>query len=127
MSDEHEFDFDSDMINMIYGMTNLDKEIAQKGGLPKMKKLNPCPIRLKFSPYSWETNIISNDSRSIQFRLHYRVESDSWYGSISDSDDETFLTHFDVPDDSAYFMINIEDYEGAKDSHKEFLKRRKKK
>ena len=39
MSNEHEFDFDSDMLDMMYGMTDLDKEIARKGGLPKMKKL----------------------------------------------------------------------------------------
>ena len=38
--DYHEFDFDSDMIDMMYGMTDLDKEIARKGGLSNINKPN---------------------------------------------------------------------------------------
>ena len=123
MSNEHEYDFDSDMIDIMYGMTNLDKEIAQKGGLPKMKKLTG---NARWTPHTWRVDIISNDSRSIEFALHYRVKVDSWFASVSDTDD-TFTHSFDIPDDSAYFMLDIEDYERAKDSHKEWVRRKKRK
>ena len=117
----HEFDFDVEMHNMMYGMTDYDIHLS-KYGHPKMKELGNRKIDPKGFLITWSTDIIGCASRSIEFVLTYRVRVDSWFGSIRDSD-ETFSTHFDVSDDSAYFMTNIEEFEDAKDRHKVFKKR----
>ena len=130
--DYHEFDFDSDMIDMMYGMTDLDKEIARKGGLSNINKLNKAmdnTVRLEAvdngNPeyIDFRGDIVGNIRRGITFVLTYVVQDDSFYATINDTGESAYERQIDdfLPHEVAEFLIGEEEYNKLKDIHKDYL------
>ena len=130
--DYHEFDFDSDMIDMMYGMTDLDKEIARKGGLSNINKPNKAmdnTVRLEASEsgnpeyIDFRGDIVGNISRGICFVLTYVVTDNSFYATISDTGESAYEEDIkDIPHEVAEFLVGEEEYNKLKDIHKDHLK-----
>ena len=129
--DYHEFDFDSDMIDMMYGMTDLDKEIARKGGLSninKPKKPMDNTVRLEASEcgspdyIDFRGDIVGNSKRGITFVLTYVVEHDRFYATISDTGESAYEEDIEsIPHEVAEFLVGEEEYNKLKDIHKDHL------
>ena len=109
--DYHEFDFDSDMIDMMYGMTDLDKEIARKGGLSNINKPNKPmdnTVRLEARDngnpdyIDYVGDIVGNVERGVSFVLTYVVEHHSFYATISDTGESAYEEDIeDIPHEVA--------------------------
>ena len=129
--DYHEFDFDSDIIDHLYGMTDLDKEIARKGGLPNINKPNEpmdSTVRLEASEsgnpeyIDFRGDIVGNISRGICFVLTYVVSENSFYATISDTGESGYEEDIkDIPHEVAQFLVGEEEYNKLKDIHKDHL------
>ena len=129
--DYHEFDFDSDMIDMMYGMTDLDKEIARKGGLSNINKPNKPmdnTVRLEYvdsgNPdyLDYAGDIVGNIKRGIRFVLTYVVEHDRFYATISDAGESAYEEDIEsIPNEVAEFLVGEEEYNKLKDIHKDYL------
>ena len=132
--DYHEFDFDSDMIDMMYGMTDLDKEIARKGGLSNINKPNKPnkpmdnTVRLEARDngnpdyIDYVGDIVGNVERGVSFVLTYVVEHNRFYATISDTGESAYEEDIeDIPHEVAEFLVGEEEYNKLKDIHKDYL------
>ena len=130
--DYHEFDFDSDMIDMMYGMTDLDKEIARKGGLSNINKPNkPMDNTVRLEAVEsgnpdyidYVGDIVGNVQRGVSFVLTFVVEHDSFYATIRDTGESAYEEDIkDIPHEVAEFLVGEEEYNKLKDIHKDYLK-----
>lgn len=132
--DDHWYDFDDEMVDMMYGMTDLDKEIARKGGLSNTHKGNKemdDTVRLEVSEsgnpdyIDFRGDIVGNISRGICFVLTYVVAEDSFYATISDTGESAYEEDIkDIPHEVAQFLVGQEEYKKLKDIHKDHLQDR---
>jgi len=130
--DYHEFDFDSEMMDMMYGMTDLDKEIALKGGLSNINKPNKVmdnTVRLEAMEsgnpdyIDYVGDIVGNVQRGVSFVLTFVVEHDSFYATIRDTGESAYEEDIkDIPHEVAEFLVGEEEYNKLKDIHKDYLK-----
>ena len=130
--DYHEFDFDSDIIDHMYGMTDLDKEIARKGGLSNINKPNKPmdnTVRLEAMEsgnpdyIDYVGDIVGNVQRGVSFVLTFVVEHDSFYATIRDTGESAYEEDIkDIPHEVAEFLVGEEEYNKLKDIHKDYLK-----
>ena len=131
--DYHEFDFDSDLIDMMCPMTDLDHQIAKHGAeavLNKGNKPMDDTVRLEASDsgnpdyIDYVGDIVGNIQRGISFVLTYVVEHNSFYATISDSGESAYEEDIkDIPHEVAKFLVGEEEYNKLKDIHKDALKK----
>ena len=129
--DYHEFDFDCEMLDTMYGMTDLDKEIAKHGAsavLNKGKKPMDNTVRLEASEsgnpdyIDFRGDIVGNIERGISFVLTFVVEYDSFYATISDSGESAYEEEIkDIPHEVAEFLVGEEEYDKLRAIHAEHL------
>ena len=126
--DYHEFDFDCEMLDTMYGMTDLDKEIARKGGLSNINKPMDNTVRLEAvdngnTEYiDFSGDIVGNIERGISFVLTFVVEHDSFYATISDSGESAYEEDIkDIPHEVAEFLVGEEEYDKLRAIHAEYL------
>ena len=134
--DYHEFDFDSAMTDMMYGMTDLDKEIARKGGLsninePNINKPNKPmdnTVRLEARDngnpdyIDFSGDIVGNVQRGISFVLTFVVGHDRFDATISDSGESAYEEDIkDIPHEVAEFLVGEEEYDKLRAIHAEYL------
>jgi len=129
--DYHEFDFESDIIDNMYGMTDLDKEIAQKGGLSNINKPNKPmdnTVRLEASEsgnpdyIDYVGDIVGNVQRGVSFVLTFVVEHDSFYATIRDTGESAYEEDIkDIPHEVAEFLVGEEEYHKLRAIHAEYL------
>ena len=129
--DYHHYDFDCEMLDNMYGMTDLDKEIAKHGAsavLNKGKKPMDNTVRLEAvdngNPdyIDFSGDIVGNVERGISFVLTFVVEHDSFYATISDSGESAYEEDIqDIPHEVAKFLVGEEEYNKLNDIHKDYL------
>ena len=126
--DYHHYDFDCEMLDSMYGMTDLDKEIARKGGLSNINKPMDNTVRLEASEsgnldyIDFRGDIVGNIQRGICFVLTYVVADNSFYATVSDTGESAYEnTIGDIPHEVAEFLVGEEEYNKLKDIHKEHL------
>ena len=126
--DYHHYDFDCEMLDNMYGMTDLDKEIARKGGLSNINKPMDNTVRLEAvdngNPdyIDFSGDIVGNIERGISFVLTYVVEHDSFYATISDTGESAYEEDIkDIPHEVAAFLIGEEEYDKLRAIHAEYL------
>ncbi len=130
--DYHEFDFDSDLINAMYPMTDLDHLIAKYGTAEALKKLNKpsnqvddiarLEARDNGNPeyIDYVGDIVGNVQRGICFVLTYVVEHNSFYATISDTGESAYEEDIkDIPHEVAEFLVGKEEYNKLKEIHRE--------
>ena len=132
--DYHEFDFDSDLIDAVCPMTDLDHLIAQYGTEEALKKLNKPSnqvddiVRLEARDngnpeyIDYVGDIVGNVQRGICFVLTYVVEHHSFYATISDTGESAYEEDIkDIPHEVAEFLVGEEEYNKLKEIHREHL------
>ena len=130
--DYHHYDFDCEMLDNMYGMTDLDKEIARKGGLSNINTVNKPmdnTVRLEASEsgnpdyIDYRGDIVGNVQRGICFVLTYVVADDGFYATITDTGESAYEEDIkDIPHAVAEFLVGEEEYNKLKDIHKDHLK-----
>ena len=131
----HEFDFDSDLIDMMCPMTDLDHLIAKHGTEKALKKFSKPSkqvddiVRLEARDngnpeyIDYDGDIVGNLERGIRFVLTFVVEHNSFYATISDTGESAYEEDIkDIPHEVAEFLVGEEEYNKLKDIHKDHLK-----
>ena len=126
--DYHWFDFDDHHLDMMYPMTDLDKQIAKYGAkavLNKGKKQvsDRKTLEMVDTDHSlgWVdfSTIIAGKTT---FTLTYSLKDDKWYASIKDGYKEALCLDFDVCDETAHSLIDSDEYMELKNLNGEYKK-----
>ena len=133
--DYHEFDFDSDLIDAVCPMTDLDHLIAKYGTKEALNKLNAPnkpmdnTVRLEARDngnpdyIDYVGDIVGNVKRGVSFVLTYVVEHNRFYATIMDTGESAYEEDIEsIPHEVAEFLVGEEEYNKLKEIHEEALK-----
>jgi len=100
--DCHDFDFDSDMIDMMYGMTDLDKQIAKYGTEAVLNKKKKQKMTDKKYPDLMMVAEHGLELTADPFRMKLIAEAISEYVTNHQLEDDTTLNDFRYNLETAY-------------------------
>ena len=100
--DCHDFDFDSDMIDMMYGMTDLDKQIAKYGTEVVLNKRKKQKMPDKKYPDLMMVAEHGLELTADPFRMKLIAEAISEYVTNHQLEDDTTLNDFRYNLETAY-------------------------
>ena len=100
--DYHDFDFDSDMMDMMYGMTDLDKQIAKYGTEAVLNKRKKQKMPDKKYPDLMMVAEHGLELTADPFRMKLIAEAISEYVTNHQLEDDTTLNDFRYNLETAY-------------------------
>ena len=128
----HEFDYESELMDAMYPMTDLDHQIAKYGTgavLNKTKKPMDDTVRLEARDngnpeyIDYVGDIVGNTKRGVSFVLTYVVEHNRFYATISDTGESAYEEDIEsIPHEVAEFLVGEEEYNKLKGIHNDHLK-----